>query len=60
MPVACFADPVETTLFAVWIEQYAQSTWFMPQASQEGNEYREFLPNATFGSEKNRISQILY
>ena len=30
-----YADPVNTSVWAVWAEQHAQYTWFLPQTSQE-------------------------
>ena len=32
-----FAEPVKTSLWAIWAEQHAQYTWFLPQPSHEGN-----------------------
>ena len=34
VPVDYFAKPVKTSLWAVWAEQHAQYTWFLPQTSQ--------------------------
>ena len=35
--VVYFAKPDKTSLWAVWAEQHAQNTWFLPKTSQEGN-----------------------
>ena len=35
-PVIYFADPIWTSLWAVWVEQHAQYIWFLLQTSQEG------------------------
>ena len=47
-PVDCFADPVYTSLWAVWEDQHAQYTWFLPQTSQEGNACSIYITNARY------------
>ena len=39
MLVVYFAEPIKTSLWAIWADQYAQNTWFLLKASQEGNEW---------------------
>ena len=39
MPAGYFVEPIKTSLWAVWVEQHAQYTCFLPdQPGLEGNE----------------------